>query len=206
MLSMYVNRFHSNWSRLLNLVTFAYNTTPHFSTEMSPFKLRYGREPVFPKDIWFGVHIPGYEDLSEYAEYIKHHWPDLRDMAKAAMQKAQEVYTNNYNQNRREVEFDVDSLVLIHTPTSAAGLAKKFLHNFKGPYKVTKKLSPLVYQVRRLRPPFKEFSVSVQRMKPYVVRRIDEEEDILTFIPSLMPLTPQGEAPKDSTNLQDEQL
>ena len=45
-------------------------------------------------------------------------------MAKAAMQKAQEVYTNNYNQNRREVEFDVDSLVLIYTPTPAAGLAK----------------------------------------------------------------------------------
>ena len=42
-------------------------------------------------------------------------------------------------------------------------------------------------------------------MKPYVVRRIDEE-DILTFIPSLMPLTSQDEAPKDSTNLQDEQL
>ena len=43
-------------------------------------------------------------------------------------------------------------------------------------------------------------------MKPYVVRRIDEEEDISTFIPSLMPLTPQDEAPKDSTNLQEEQL
>ena len=96
-------------------------------------------------------------------------------------------------------------MVLIHTPIPAAGLAKKFLHNFKGPYKVTKKLSPLVYQVRTLRPPIKEFSVSVQRMKPYVVRRIDEE-DILTFIPSLMPLTSQDEAPKDSTNLQDEQL
>ena len=42
-------------------------------------------------------------------------------------------------------------------------------------------------------------------MKPYVVRRIDEE-DILTFIPSLMPLTSQDEAPKDSTNLPDELL
>ena len=97
MLSMYVNRFHSNWSRLLNLVTFAYNTTSHSGTEMSSFKLLYEREPVFPKDMWFGVHIPGYEDLSEYAEYIQQHWPDLRDMAKAAMQKAQEVYTVTKN-------------------------------------------------------------------------------------------------------------
>jgi hypothetical protein len=55
MLSMYVSSDHTDWDETLPYVTFAYNTTRQESTGYSPFYLLYGREPILPADLSFGV-------------------------------------------------------------------------------------------------------------------------------------------------------
>ena len=55
MLSTYVSADHKDWDETLPYVIFAYNTTRQESTGFSPFYLLYGREPILPADLNFGV-------------------------------------------------------------------------------------------------------------------------------------------------------
>ena len=48
MLSKLVNKNGRNWDKMLGGVLFAYRSTPHQSTGMSPFYLLYGRDPKLP--------------------------------------------------------------------------------------------------------------------------------------------------------------
>ena len=187
MLSMYVNKFHSNWSTLLPMITFAYNTTPQSSIRMTPFKLLYGRDAIIPEDMTYGVYIEDHSKTSDYIRNMEKHWTDLRNLAKAAMTKAQENYSKSYDKKRREVEYEIGSLVLIYTPAPEVGLAKKLMHFYKGPYKVVKKKSPNVYYVESLKS-HKIFPVPIQRMKPYLVRSIEDEEE---YSPLEISFTPE---------------
>lgn len=54
MLAMYVNTCHTNWDEYVHYVTFAYNTSRHESTGMTPFFSLYGREAILPIDITLG--------------------------------------------------------------------------------------------------------------------------------------------------------
>ena len=46
-----------NWDSLLGPVLFAYRTTPHSSTGLSPFHLLYGRNPQLPTSLDFSVPV-----------------------------------------------------------------------------------------------------------------------------------------------------
>ena len=51
MISAFVNEKSDNWDQLLPMLTFAYNTAIHSTTNCSPFELIYGRKPKIPLDI-----------------------------------------------------------------------------------------------------------------------------------------------------------
>ena len=53
MLSKLVNKNGRNWDKMLGGVLFAYRSTPHQSTGMSPFYLLYGRDPKLPSALNF---------------------------------------------------------------------------------------------------------------------------------------------------------
>ena len=53
MLSKQVNKNACNWDTMLGAVLFAYRSTPHQSTGLSPFYLLHGRDPWFPTALDF---------------------------------------------------------------------------------------------------------------------------------------------------------
>lgn len=126
MMSMYVNKYHSDWDRYLPFITFAYNSAKQDSTKMSPFFLLNAREPMTAQDVNSGIELEAHASRSEYAEVLKTHWPKVQQMAKQAIEGAQRRYTANYNRKRKEVDFPIGSLVLVRTPIPQPGLAKKF--------------------------------------------------------------------------------
>lgn len=50
MLSKYTNTAHTDWDEYIPHVVFAYNTAVQDTTQMTPFKLLYGRSPILPSE------------------------------------------------------------------------------------------------------------------------------------------------------------
>jgi hypothetical protein len=51
MLSIYCDELQTDWDQFLPYLAFAYNTSVHATTKVSPFKALYKREPRFPLEI-----------------------------------------------------------------------------------------------------------------------------------------------------------
>ena len=62
MLGTLTEEFKSEWVNHVNMLTYAYNCTRSNATGFSPYYLLYGRHPLLPIDIEFGVMTP---DLME---------------------------------------------------------------------------------------------------------------------------------------------
>ena len=70
MLGTLPEEFKAEWTNHVNTLTYAYNCTRSNATGFSPYYLPYGRHPLLPIDIEFGVMTP---DLNEVvtSKYVK---------------------------------------------------------------------------------------------------------------------------------------
>ena len=64
-----------NWLEWVSTLTHAYNATMCHATGFSPFFLMYGRIPILPIDVEFGVMVPDITHASHqnYTEKLKAH-------------------------------------------------------------------------------------------------------------------------------------
>ncbi|UYV82112.1 K02A2.6-like [Cordylochernes scorpioides] len=169
MLSMYVDVEQKNWDSVLPFVTFAYNTARQETTGFSPFYLVHGREAETMLDTLL-PYQPGYEE-DEYINQLMTDAEDARQLARLHTLRTQDIDKARYDARHRPVHYNVGDLVWIFTPVRKVGLSEKLLKKYFGPYKITKKISDINYEVMtvdesRRRKSSKDV-VHVLRMKPY---------------------------------------
>ena len=89
MLGMLSIHAKKNWPEWVSTLTHAYNATMCHATGFSPFFLMYGRIPILPIDIEFGVMIPDITHASHqnYAEKIGH----IKWQGKTVIGKLQDI-------------------------------------------------------------------------------------------------------------------
>ena len=66
MLGTLLADFKSKWPQHISTLTYAYNCTRSNATGFSPYYILYGRQPLLPIDIEYGVFTP---ELSEAITY-----------------------------------------------------------------------------------------------------------------------------------------
>ena len=104
-----------NWPQHVSTLTLAYNCTRSNATEFSPYFLMYGRQPLLPVDIEFGVFTPDVMVVAtqKYVEMLKHRleW---------AYNKAREISTKEAIRSKRRFDrkircskLDIGDLVLV---------------------------------------------------------------------------------------------
>ena len=169
-LSMYVSSNQRDWDRHLPLVLFAYRVSPHATTHESPFYLLYGQEPRLPIDA--SLILPSTAKLSpsvaEHRARIVENLENAHRIVKTNTELAQQRMKHYYDQNSAPVSFDIGSKVWVYTPKTRKGLSKKLAHNYHGPYRVVKKLSPVHFRLRTLDNRPVSVPVHANRMKLYV--------------------------------------
>ena len=82
------------WSRFLPELTYAYNSTPHSSTGLSPFYIMFGREPCLPVDALLDRRE---KDTAVQKDWVSLHQERLQDAYKLAMARNQRERTKNKN-------------------------------------------------------------------------------------------------------------
>ena len=111
LLRSYVDR-QDDWEKYLPLVLYAYRTSVHSSTGVSPFLLMYGRNQ--PQISFSSPHA---FDTQSYPEHLQAKLAELRDFVESNLAAAAESQKSNYDQHSRKASFLAGDTVWLFRPT-----------------------------------------------------------------------------------------
>jgi hypothetical protein len=169
MLSMFVNQYTQNdWDEYLHYVCFAYNTSTHHTTGVTPHLLFFGRDPILPVDIIAPNMRDSLELITsqEYVERVKQNMAAIFAWVRGHTQQAKDKQRRAYDAAHRDVEYGVGQRVWVFSPAVSMGLSKKLAHLWSGPWVVTKQRTKLVYEVAHTENAEKKDVVHILRLKP----------------------------------------
>jgi len=136
LLRAYVDK-QSEWERYLPLVLYAYRTSVHSSTGVSPFLLMYGRNPSstpFSKSNAF--------DSLSYPAHLQAKFAELHDFVEANLAEAAQHQKHAYDQHTSARSFSAGDSVWLSVPT-----AGKLDPRWEGDWVIKSMKSPITMEI-----------------------------------------------------------
>ena len=137
LLRLYVDKEPADWERYIPLVLYAYRTTVHSSTGVSPLQLMFGRQPNstdFDSPLAF--------DVSSYQSHIQAKLAELRDLVETNLADAATHQKTTYDKHSTRRSFKVGDLVWLSVPT-----ARKLDPRWEGDWKITAVKSSVTMEI-----------------------------------------------------------
>ncbi|XP_040067013.1 uncharacterized protein LOC120840498 [Ixodes scapularis] len=108
---------HKDWDAKLPEMAFATHTTVNRSTGLSPAQLNFGKELAFPLSNALRSTEPTsqYRSYSKFADDLRKRFSDNLREARESLDVARLQQSEQYNQGRRNLQFEVGDLVLRRT-------------------------------------------------------------------------------------------
>ena len=153
-LSLNSSKDQSDWDEELDNCLFAYRTTINEMISETPFFLLYGRDAVIPSDLLFDLPVSSPdESLEESEEKLNYKFRLISRLRsayeQAAIKRDKEInyYKFRYDRSHKNIEFQINDLVMVYWPIPKRGYTQKLLPKWKGPYRVMAKLGSVTYRV-----------------------------------------------------------
>ena len=172
MIISYIDKDHATWDQHLSEFRFAYNSAYHTSLKSSPAFLNFGREPQPTNSLRKRI-----DTESKIESRSPESWQQrmnkiqsMRDWVVKNLDDAFARQSKYYNLRHRKLRFHKDDLVLSRCRTLSSKVKKisaKLNPKFIGPYRISKILSPTVYELCDLTHKFVGKS-HVEDLKPYL--------------------------------------
>ncbi|CAF3677787.1 unnamed protein product [Rotaria socialis] len=186
----------TEWDNFLETATFALNATFHESIQNIPFYLFYGRQANLNISLLFNNNLT--REVDPTVNPVSQRIERLNIVFQNAFEASKNSHDRNvkYQKLHKQSTFEVGQIVMLSN-NYRVGTNAKYKPKFLGPYRITKKLSPVN---RELLPilPFKGKSklVHINRLKPATIRNFEWRG---TEVFPLQQLT-ADESPDDETN------
>ena len=146
-LRAYVGYHQDDWDQHLTAAELAYNTSLHASTGFSPFFLNYGQHAHLPLDAALqGQRVSNNPTAADRVKQLH----ESLERAKAMLQQAQQQQRHYADERRRVLTFSVGDSVLLsteHLRLKDPDRSKKLLGKYIGPFRVTRVISPVAYEL-----------------------------------------------------------
>ena len=145
MIKCNINDEHNDWDELLPALAYAYNTSVHASTGVTPFFAMFGRHPKCPEDLIIkrpDIDFP--VSTGSYAEHIKGNIQKAFEVIKTNGDRKTELAKIYNNRNHIASTFNVGESVWVRYYKTPPGACKKFTNKWKGPYSIEARLEELV--------------------------------------------------------------
>jgi len=139
-----MGRHPRDWVEFTRYVSFAYNRQPIPGTNITPYMLRYGRNPRIPSDYWaipqdHGMPVDRLTFLEDRVKTMKYY----HDLVTAAHDKAKRDQKLRYDERQFDVEYEPGDKVLWYRMK----VQNKLFCHWTGPFVIVKKLGPAAYVI-----------------------------------------------------------
>jgi hypothetical protein len=143
MISKYVtDQTQDTWDNHLQELIFAFNTSAHAVTKVSPFYALFGYEAVLPIDV----------TTNNKSIFIKNkalpNFITLRAWIRDQILKSQEKSRQRFDDTHSPIHYDIGDTVLIKNNRRIVGLATKLRVKWLGPAIIVQKLNDLNYKIQ----------------------------------------------------------
>jgi hypothetical protein len=166
MLGCYTQKSQKEWADLLPYIVFAYNTSVHNATGYTPYYLVHGREACIGSE----AVLRGEGEtrtLPEYVKSIQRNMALAQKHVKDRVNAAADQRDRMNDMLRHPVKYHVGDEVYVYQLPKSDGkndITRKLISPYQGPYRVTKVISDVAYQVEH-ETTKKKKSVHVSKMK-----------------------------------------
>ena len=154
MLARVIDSNHTTWQSHLTQVQLAYNTSYHESIGDIPYRVIFKEMPrtLLQAAADSVCRVTEHKTTSPMA-YVENSLTSVPDI----YQKVKKNYSHKSNERQRQYNksklhftpYSVGDLVWITRPSGVKQVSRSFCPRWMGPYKVVKKISDVVYKVRR---------------------------------------------------------
>ena len=172
MLSSYCMDRQRDWDQFLVYVIWAYNSSVHCSTKMSPFQALRGHPPRQPLELV----LPSANDCTNRPDPLQHVRKGF-ELLHQRLRKAQRTRNRYYNRRTNYQPFRPGQLVMIDIKAIKPGQSKALRRRWAGPYRILKRLGPVTYAISKKSRGGKPSVVHHDRMKKFVERQCEADGD-----------------------------
>lgn len=142
----FVRRDGRDWDRWLPYALMAYRSVPHSSTGYSPYFLLHGREMSMPGDFKLPEEFMG-SSIEDHLLILRERLENAYEVAVKHSTKSAESRALIHNKKKTLRKFEVGDWVYLFDPAVKPGVSKKYLRPWRGPYRITKRMSDVLYQI-----------------------------------------------------------
>ena len=136
----------TEWDKIVKYFLFTYRNTPHSNTWFSPFEVVFGRPIRGPLEVLKDGWMTG--DVAQFSvvEWINTRGERLADMKEVVSDRkkvAKEKMKALYDRQAKDRQLEEGTLILVRTPD----LKGKLEDVWDGPFEVTRRISPVTYEI-----------------------------------------------------------
>jgi transposase InsO family protein/predicted aspartyl protease len=194
-ISKYVNEHQDDWDRYIPYCSFAYNTSVQSSTAETPFFLTYGRDPIMPIELKYGVISEDTMDRVTYRQTLVEGLKNVYEKVNYLHELQRQQMESRVNSTRKDHKFRESDLVWLYTPHCKTGKSPKLSHFWHGPFRIIEMTSPMNARLQTTSGKKLNQIVHVSRLKLYEEssKSPDDEAKLLpddSFDPDQEPVLP----------------
>jgi len=192
---------HRSWDEYLPHIEFAYNRVVHKTTNISPFEVVYGFNPLTPLDL---LPLPNPQEFvhkegATKAKFVK----KMYERIKEQIQQQTEKYLKHRNKGKREIIFEEGDWVWLHPrkdrfPTKRKS---KLSPRGDGPFQVLKRINNNAYKLDMLEEYGVHTTFNVMDLTPFVACGDEEAEALDLRTNSLQKGGNAGRGPSTTPNV-----
>ena len=170
MLSKYISVNQTDWDRFIDGIVFAYNSTIHETTGITPYRMVFGEEMTLPVNL-ITENLDSEEELifgseAGYVRNLEKCLCEMYQIVRSVTNQNSARQKRVYDRNVRSISYEVGDLVRRSQPKVAVGCKTKLARKWTGPWLVVKRLSDVLFQIKHSETS-KPIVVHSDNIKPY---------------------------------------
>ena len=149
MLTCFCLEKQEDWEDYLEYIQFAYNSTPHKTTGITPFMLYKNKEGLYSEEFVAGAPPGEKMDYHPYVMDQHEKMREVREFAEQHMKWNMAKSSKNYNLHVHFKNINTGDVVWLYRPNKKVGVSPKLSTFWDGPWVVTKKLTDVIFELRK---------------------------------------------------------